>query len=462
MSEEVDTQKQQQQKQKEEEIEGGERESGESLNTASDETAQLVTSIRNSPTERHAMEYHPSSKFAISQKGSSQYKLVFMEELSSDSGLTAPGTVSDSGESHCRGEDTVSSAPLVAESNQTGDTLREGTTGAGEGVGGREEREGKEGIDGGEAVKHKPDIRAGGGSRGISPSDVVIESRPDSATPPPKPKEHALSRLTSDSDAAVTPPFSPTEYHSSEDETGQTHTFPIMTPSPIPPGTDSPLGDHPSMSILFSGVFYLGSSTVDAPISETEANRKMNILHEQALTSHPMPIILSVPVTNDGSVLLKDPKTDQPLTTFPVKMILFCVRGNHENLQDCFCLNVRHKRSGTYHCHVFRCEIMEAVSVGWLCRMCLGWMYMYMYIHVCICMYACMLIVYTCIVACLWSDCVCVCVCVCVCYVCVCAMCVCVCVCIHLHVYCLRFKASPCLRCVCVAFCDSPVLFSDN
>ena len=232
--------------------------------------------------------------------------------------------------------------------------------GGGGGGGGGVEGGGEEGVDGeGKVVRHELETKEGS----IIPTDVVNETRSDSVTPPPKPKEHALSRFSSDSDAAITPPFSPIEYHSSEEETGgRTPTFPIMTPSPLPSGTDSPLGDQPSMSILFGGVFYLGSSTVDAPISETEANRKMNILHEQALTSHPMPVILSVPITNDGSVLLKDPKTDQPLTKFPVKMILFCARGNDDNLQDCFCLNVRHKRSGTYHCHVFRCEIMEAVS----------------------------------------------------------------------------------------------------
>lgn len=325
------------------------------------------------------------------KKGASPYQLVFMEDLSSESSLAgsvspqnletsgsftpataaAPVTAVESevnpdSEEHCQDQDEnrsiVSSSTLVTESNlscETVETLKDGTARA---EGGEEEKA-KQGERAGEEPKDEVDTRVVGNG-GVGPSEVMIEGRAESVTPPPKPKEHVLSRL-SDSDACDIPPFSPLEYHSSEDETrpgGHTPSFPILTPSPLPPGADSPLEDQPTMSILFSGVFYLGSSTVDAPISETEANRKMNILHEQALASHPMPIILSVPISNDGSVLLKDPKTDQLLTTFPVKMILFCVRGGDEALQDCFCLNVRHKRSGTYHCHVFRCEIQEAVS----------------------------------------------------------------------------------------------------
>jgi hypothetical protein len=116
------------------------------------------------------------------------------------------------------------------------------------------------------------------------------------------------------------------------------------------------------MSVLFSGITYLGSSSVDAPISEIEANRKMHVLREQAEGTEPIPVILSVPLTNHGSVILRDPKTDQPMATHPIKLILFCARGNAEVLLDCFCLNVKNKRSGLYQCHVFRCEMQDSVS----------------------------------------------------------------------------------------------------
>ena len=396
----------------------------------SDDTAHTEKTVRNGPTDNDD-KAAPASSDSTTRKGASQYQLVFMEDLSSESSVTgslSPHNLESSGtfvpvlpastvnstvnssNDHLAAVEThsiVSSSTTVAESSASSDTVEMskgdgtgegkkegegGSEGKGKGEGGREgggeggrvgkgEGEGEGGREGGGEGDEKRETRGGVDDvdgkgeevfgqerdiqtteeRNVSPSDVVIDTRSDSVTPSPKPKKHALSRYTNDSDIDITPPFSPVEYHSSEDESGgKPPIFPVMTPSPLPPGATSP--DQPAMSILFSGVFYLGSSTVDAPISETEANRKMNILHEQALTSHPMPIILSIPVTNEGSVLLKDPKTDQPLTSFSVKTILFCARGNDATLQDCFCLNVKHKRSGTYHCHVFQCEIMEAVS----------------------------------------------------------------------------------------------------
>jgi len=102
---------------------------------------------------------------------------------------------------------------------------------------------------------------------------------------------------------------------------------------------------------------------VDAPVSEIEANRKMHVLKDQAAGTEPIPVVLTVPVMNLGSVVLKDPKSDQPMATYAVRQILFCARGNAEVLLDCFCLNVRNKRSGMYQCHVFKCGSNQEVSV---------------------------------------------------------------------------------------------------
>ena len=389
------------------ELGSGEVREGVSCNSApATEDATHADTTTNDPSTDKDKDRQLSSAAVVpgeNKTGTSPYRLVFVEDLSSESSLAgsispqnletsgsftaAPLTTAVAGSevNPAREEDrqkldenrsTVSSSMLVTESNNgscdTAETVKGGSLRDGGGEREREEKASREGEGKGEDGAARGDPREEVDSQTVSDRDVnqseaTVEERAESVTPPPKPKpkEHALSRLPSDSDVGDIPPFSPLEYHSSEDETrpgGLTPSFHVLTPSPLPPGTESPLEEQPTMSILFSGVFYLGSSTVDAPISETEANRKMNILHEQALTSHPMPIILSVPISNEGSVLLKDPKTDQLLTTFPVKMILFCVRGGDESLQDCFCFNVRHKRSGTHHCHVFRCDIMEAVS----------------------------------------------------------------------------------------------------
>ena len=118
--------------------------------------------------------------------------------------------------------------------------------------------------------------------------------------------------------------------------------------------------------IPFIGINYLGSSTVDAPVSETEANRKMSVLKSQAGQS--IPIILSVPHHNGGSIVLKDPQSNQIMVAFLVRHVLFCARGHvSSELCDCFAINVLHKRSSVYHCHVFQCDIADAVSNVCVC-----------------------------------------------------------------------------------------------
>lgn len=117
----------------------------------------------------------------------------------------------------------------------------------------------------------------------------------------------------------------------------------------------------PTGGIVIEGIHYLGSSTVDAPVSETEANRKMSILKNQAAQS--IPITLCIPENNAGSIILRDPSSDQVLVAFFIRYVLFCARGQQEtDLYDCIALNVLHKRSGVYHCHVFRCDQLDAVS----------------------------------------------------------------------------------------------------
>ena len=113
---------------------------------------------------------------------------------------------------------------------------------------------------------------------------------------------------------------------------------------------------------LYRGVIYLGSTTVNAPISEVEANRKIGILKKHSDAAQAIPINLLVPTMSTGKVTLKDPETDQPLATFAVKTILFCVRGAAPDMLDCFAFNVRHKTSGIFHCHVFQCENAQEVS----------------------------------------------------------------------------------------------------
>ena len=115
---------------------------------------------------------------------------------------------------------------------------------------------------------------------------------------------------------------------------------------------------HHTNGISYTGIQYLGSSTVDAPVSETEANRKMHILKSQCVQT--IPVTMLVPTDNNGSIVLKDPTSDQVLVAFFIRHVLFCARGQQDTeLSNCIAINVLHKRSGLYHCHIFTCDISE-------------------------------------------------------------------------------------------------------
>lgn len=115
-------------------------------------------------------------------------------------------------------------------------------------------------------------------------------------------------------------------------------------------------------AVLFDGVTYLGSSTVNAPVSEIELKRTMSILREQ--TNVTIDVLLYVGSTADGMIRLMDPSTRADIATYRIQRILFCGRGDAEGSEnDCFAFNTVHGHSEIFHCHVFRCEDPEKVSM---------------------------------------------------------------------------------------------------
>lgn len=121
---------------------------------------------------------------------------------------------------------------------------------------------------------------------------------------------------------------------------------------------------------VFNGVTYLGCALVNAPRSEVEIYRNMAILNEQ--TQMAIPIILSVPNTSLGNirqdklVRLIDPTNDSEIANYKIHRILFCARGPSEsNEKRCFAFTCSHGDSADnaiFQCHVFRCELQEAVA----------------------------------------------------------------------------------------------------
>ncbi|KAK2555492.1 Rab GTPase-activating protein tbc-11 [Acropora cervicornis] len=115
-------------------------------------------------------------------------------------------------------------------------------------------------------------------------------------------------------------------------------------------------------AVLFDGVTYLGSSTVNAPVSEIELKRTMSILREQ--TNVTIDVLLYVGSTADGMIRLMDPLTRADIATYRIQRILFCGRGDAEGSEnDCFAFNTVHGHSEIFHCHVFRCEDPEKTGM---------------------------------------------------------------------------------------------------
>lgn len=117
-------------------------------------------------------------------------------------------------------------------------------------------------------------------------------------------------------------------------------------------------------STIFNGVTYLGAAVVNAPRSEPEINRNMEILNSQNQVSYS--IILAVPSDSEGTVRLLDPGTNVEIASYRIHRILFCCRGPpNSKICNCFafiCSHGENQENTTYRCHVFRCNLQEATG----------------------------------------------------------------------------------------------------
>lgn len=114
---------------------------------------------------------------------------------------------------------------------------------------------------------------------------------------------------------------------------------------------------------VFNGVTYLGCATVNAPRSEVEIYRNMSVFNRQSKMS--IPVALYVPATSEGIVRLVDPSSNTDIASFRIHRIMFCGRGPNETPErQCFAFTCSHGDSPDnyiFQCHVFRCDIPEAV-----------------------------------------------------------------------------------------------------
>ncbi|KAL0275484.1 UNVERIFIED_CONTAM: hypothetical protein PYX00_003316 [Menopon gallinae] len=115
----------------------------------------------------------------------------------------------------------------------------------------------------------------------------------------------------------------------------------------------------------FSGVCYLGSAKISAPRSEAEIQRNMAILNEQS-SEQTIRVSISVPSSSEGIVVLYEADTKQVIARYEIHQILFFQRGSADTPEaSCFAFTWSHgdtQESSIYRCHVFRCDIPEAVG----------------------------------------------------------------------------------------------------
>ncbi|XP_025155912.1 rab GTPase-activating protein 1-like isoform X5 [Harpegnathos saltator] len=117
---------------------------------------------------------------------------------------------------------------------------------------------------------------------------------------------------------------------------------------------------------IFNGVTYLGAAAINAPKSESEIQRNMHILNAEQTLNLGIKVSVSVPSSSQGSVVLYDAATQQAIAHYEVQRILFYARGESVGTcAACFAFTWSHGdtlESAIYQCHVFRCDIPEAVG----------------------------------------------------------------------------------------------------
>ncbi|XP_059481553.1 rab GTPase-activating protein 1-like isoform X2 [Neocloeon triangulifer] len=115
----------------------------------------------------------------------------------------------------------------------------------------------------------------------------------------------------------------------------------------------------------FNQISYLGAANINAPKSEAEIHRNMAILNREQDQDQCIRVSIRVPSCSAGSVVLIDAATMQIITSYEVQRILFYAHGIAETEEAaCFAFTWSHghsQESAIFQCHVFRCDIPEAV-----------------------------------------------------------------------------------------------------
>lgn len=143
--------------------------------------------------------------------------------------------------------------------------------------------------------------------------------------------------------------------------------IPVRTSSSNSPSDEEEaVPDVQQNGTTFSGVVSLGKANINAPRSEAEILRNMAILNnEQGVEV--IKVSLSVPNTSDGFVQLHD-SAGRFIAQYEVTSILYFAKGAIGTPEEaCFAFtcplgHAESQESTIFQCHVFRCDIVEAVA----------------------------------------------------------------------------------------------------
>ncbi|KAJ1520718.1 hypothetical protein ONE63_003815 [Megalurothrips usitatus] len=143
---------------------------------------------------------------------------------------------------------------------------------------------------------------------------------------------------------------------------------PAKTPtSNTPSDEEEAVPDVQQNGTTFSGVVSLGKANINAPRSGSEILQNMAILNN-AQGNEVIKVSLSVPDSSDGYVQLHD-ASGRFIAKYEVTSILYFTHGAAGTPEEaCFAFtcplghHAENQESTIYQCHVFRCEIPEAVG----------------------------------------------------------------------------------------------------
>lgn len=162
---------------------------------------------------------------------------------------------------------------------------------------------------------------------------------------------------------------------SPENRVGQSVFYDCLDSSPMtekkdgmkPAETDDELSDIDQECTIFSGVTYLGATSINSPKSEKEILQKVTEMNAGSNSSPlGMKVSVSIPTQSEGLVVLYDGESNAVVATYEVQRILFFARGPVGSAnQACFAFTWSHgdsQETASHQCHVFRCNIPEAVN----------------------------------------------------------------------------------------------------